>query len=638
VGHHEGPEALVREAELRILGNSTHRYGTGEGSVFVRRCVGMGLHPYVSHARSVMDVVPFMNAHGDVVSFDGRLDNFLELGDQLSLDSTNTSDSAIVLAAFERWGEDSFGQLTGDWAFALWCEREQKLLLARDHAGTRSLYFTHSGRQIQWATYLDTLTTSGAEFEVSRAYAAAYLSGSPVRDLTPYAAIRAVRPGHYVLFQDGRISQRAHWSPLVRTTIRYRVEADYDEHFLSVFGTAITRRTGPGKPVIAQLSGGMDSTSIVCMSDHLRLCVDPQAKILDTISFFDDSEASLDERRHFLITEQHRGKAGIHLEIESSRRTFDPPSELGTYHFPGCDDFSLKLEKSLFTLIWQRGYRSILSGIGGDEVLGGVPNGLPELADYLVSGRLGTLLRRAIAWSLPERTALIGTIYDTARYTTRLYAQNNPKRRPLPAWLSRCMRDSFLELERTIEVVPNRIGVAPHRLENAVTWWHVMETLPHVSPQILFRPEYRYPMLDKDLVEYLFAIPPDQLVQPGRRRAMMRRALRGIVPSAILERRRKAFQLHASLSAIRTAHDKLVKMMSSSLTAEMGFIEVDAFCSALRAATNGDSHWYQAILRTIAYELWLRTHANIGTVPQSRTAPPEFGRTATVARLRTTRT
>jgi len=378
---------------------------------------------------------------------------------------------------------------------------------------------------------------------------------------------------------------------------------------------------GPGNPVIAQLSGGMDSTSIVCMSDHLRRCIDPQAKILDTISFFDDSEASLDERRHFLITEQHRGKAGTHLEIVSSQRTFDPPSELGTYHYPGCDDFSLKLERALFTLIWEKGYRSILSGIGGDEVLGGVPNGLPELADYLVSGRLGTLLQRAIAWSLPERTALIGTLYDTARYTTRLYAQNNPKRRPLPAWLSRCMRDSFLELERTMEVVPNRIGVAPHRLENAVTWWHIMETLPHVSPQTFFRPEYRYPMLDKNLVEYLFSIPPDQLVQPGRRRAMMRRALRGIVPAEILERRRKAFQLHASLSAIRTAHDKLVKMMSTSLTAEMGFIEIDAFCSALKATINGDSQWYQAILRTIAYELWLQTRATGSTVRSPQTVP-----------------
>ena len=616
--------AIVRDAELLDLAIHTQLYATGEPAVLTRGRVGLGVQLYRSHSRSAMDSCPVSDVHGNILCFDGRLDNFRKLLALLGLDDTEIPDSVIALTAFGQWGETCFSRFTGDWALALWCGREQKLFLARDHAGTRSLYFMRAERQVRWATYLDSLTASQPGLTLSRAYAAAYLTFSPVRDLTPHDQIRAVRPGHYVVFEDETVTQKAHWSPLVRTSIRYKADADYDEHFLSVFGTAIARRTGAGEPVLAQLSGGMDSTSIVCMSDRMRRRADPSAEILDTISFFDDSEASLDERRYFSITEQQRGKAGIHLEIVSSRRTFDLSTEFGLYPAPGRDDYSLTIERELYKAIWEQGYRSILSGIGGDEVLGGVPDGRPELADHLVRGRIGSLLRRAVAWSLPNRNTLIGTLSNTTQYAVGLYLRNNPKRRPIPSWLSKNLRKSFVELERTTEVASNRLGVAPHRLENALTWWHIMETLPHLSPQILFRPEYRYPMLDKDLVEFLFSIPPEQLVQPGRRRAMMRRALRGIVPDEILERRRKAFQLRAPLSAIQAAQEKLQRLISTSIIADMGFIDVDAFRSALKATAAGRAQGYHSILRVIAYELWVRTHLHHSVHPHSPLVRPSL--------------
>jgi asparagine synthase (glutamine-hydrolysing) len=206
----------------------------------------------------------------------------------------------------------------------------------------------------------------------------------------------------------------------------------------------------------------------------------------------------------------------------------------------------LELEHTLLRSVWKKGYRSLISGIGGDELLGGIPDGTPELADYLVRGNVRNLLRQAIAWSLPERNPLIATLSNTVRYTARLYLSGKHKNRQIPPWISKELRDSFPQNCRATDSFIRRVGIAPHRLENALSWWQIMETLPHLSPRVLFRPEYRYPMLDKDLVEFLFSIPPEQLVRPGRRRFMMRRALRGIVPIEILERRRKAFQLRAT--------------------------------------------------------------------------------------------
>jgi asparagine synthase (glutamine-hydrolysing) len=133
-----------------------------------------------------------------------------------------------------------------------------------------------------------------------------------------------------------------------------------------------------------------------------------------------------------------------------------------------------------------------------------------------------------------------------------------------------------------------------------------METLPHAAPQARFRPEYRYPMLDKDLVNYLFSIPREQVLRPGRRRSLMRRALRDIVPAEILERRRKAYQLRAPLDAIGKAYPKLHRVLETSAVAETGLVDGRALLDELRRTATGSPEWYQALLRTIAYELWLQ--------------------------------
>ena len=606
VGVLEGRGKLASEHELRLRARPTERYAT-EASIFsVHGRLGVCLQPYVSHNRSKIETGLRRDVYGNIVSFDGRLDNFRELADRLGLDATESPDSVIVLAAFRRWADKCFSKFSGDWALSLWAARKECLFLARDHAGTRSLYFSQVGDRIQWATYLDNFVVGRAELPLSEEYAAAYLSCSPVRDLTPYKEIRSVRPGHYVVVEAHSVVQRPHWSPVVQTSVRYATEKEYDEHFLSLFRQAVERRTEPGEPIIAELSGGMDSTSIICVSDSIRRKDNPNAEILDTISYFDDSETSLDERRYFSLTEERRGKVGTHLDVAFLHRTFDDPSSnFGSYQFPGSDSFSLEFEHKLLRDVWEKGYRSVLSGIGGDEVLGGIPDGMPELADYLVCGRLGAFFRQAIAWSLQERSPLLETVLKATRYTARLYTTANPKSRPSPPWLSKELRDLLSKNIQTTNMVPRRMGAVPHSLENALTWWEIMETLPHLFPQILFRPEYRYPMLDKDLVECLFSIPPEQLVRPGRRRFMMRRALRGIVPSEILERKRKAFQLRAPLNAIRAAQPKLARLISSSKIAEMGYIDVASLRCALEATAGGNPEWLQPVLRAIAYELWL---------------------------------
>lgn len=604
------PGVAVSEPELKQLAAATEQYATGAGSTHLFGRLGMAFQPYVSHESSAIEPGLYRDTHGNVVSFDGRLDNRCELRNLLSLSNEASSDSQLVLAAFFRWGEACFSRLTGDWAFALWSARDFALYLARDHAGTRTLYFCRRGDTLLWSTYLDTFLSCDWPLHLSSDYAACYLTCNLIRDLTPYEGVRTVRPGHYLMLRDGELSQCSHWNPIVRNSIHCKYDAEYEEEFFALFRQSVERRTGPGEPVLAQLSGGMDSTAIVCMSDFIRRSADPEAAILDTISFYDDSEASLNERAYFSITEARRGKVGAHIDIAFSQRTFEPHDAVdGAYLYPGADSFAVEQERQLYNRVWHKGYRSVVSGIGGDEVLGGIPLAYPELADYLVSGNVRALVRQSIAWSLVDRTPLLLQFLETAKYTIRLYSRPKSSSIPIPPWIPVPVRNRAQELSSDRDCLPVRWGTSPHRLANGLTWWTIMETLPHLSAQILFRPEYRYPFLDKDLVTFLFSIPPDQLLRPGRRRSLMRRALRHIVPHEVLERRRKAFQLRAPLLALMQAHSKVKDAFADSLLADAGLIDPKLFHIALDDAARGDPRWRQALFKAIAFELWLKSVA-----------------------------
>ncbi|MBB5060387.1 asparagine synthase (glutamine-hydrolyzing) [Granulicella aggregans] len=597
-------------SELQRLGADMQRYATGAGLVILDGRLGMGVQPYLSHMRSTFERGPVKSPQGRyVLSFDGRLDNYESLAEELRVKHPETlSDSQIALAAFARWGEACFSRFVGDWALALWSETDQSLYLSRDHAGARSLYYRHTQCETVWGTYLEAFHLTDDTLQLSHDYAACYMAGRQVGDLTPFEGIYSVPPAHFLKVHKGVLSRHQHWNSTVMTTVQYRTDTEYEEHFLALFRNSVERRSGPGEPILAQLSGGMDSTAIVCMSDFLRRRKYPNAEILDTVSFYDDSEASLNERPYFSITEARRGKVGAHVNTAFSQRTFEPhDGSGGVYLMPGADSFSIEQERRLHSAAWKRDYRSVLSGIGGDEVLGGVPDPLPELAGHLLSGNVSQLLRRSLAWSLVDRSPLVGMLWRTVRYTGGLYLNPGPKEIDLPPWLSQSLRERALRIESVKAMVPARIGIAPHRIDNSSAWWFVMETLPHLFPQLLVRPEYRYPFLDKDLVSFLFSVPREQILRPGRRRSLMRRALINIVPHEVLERRRKAFQLRAPLHAVQQASEVLEGLFANSMIADAGLVDGDKLRHSLRQTVEGDPKWWHLILRATAFELWLRS-------------------------------
>lgn len=622
-GLSKSSEDIVTRQELLRLAAATNRFAPDGTSIAAQGRNGMGFQPYHTHERSRLESQPLIDIHGNLLVFDGRIDNYAELCDLLDIRDPGVPDSLVVLAGFRRWGQGCFSCLVGDWALALWGNIESALYLARDHAGTRTLYFEQIGETVLWSTYLETFFAESKTRELDESYAACYLASQPIRDMTPYKGIKAVPPAHYVRLTGGLAVHKAHWQWIATDRIHYRNDSEYDQHFLSLFRQSVERRTGPGAPILAQLSGGMDSTSIVCMSDKQRLARGASpADLLDTISFYDDSEPDWNERPYFSVVEAKRGKTDFHFDSSIFQRTLEPPLDTsGGDLLPGRDSSAIQREEAIEALIRGQGYRAILSGVGGDETLGGVPTPLPELADLLVAGDVPSLVTRCIAWGLPDRIPLIHMLFRTTAHVYRLYFPTHSLRGSLPPWIRPRLRSLCEEVLRNGVTHFARIGHRPSSLDNGLAWWSIMETLPHLNPDLLSRREYRYPYLDRDLVEFLFRVPAEQLLQPGRRRLLMRRALQGIVPDEIIERRRKAFVSRSAMKLLDSSQARVATLISGTRFVTEGSIGREQIERALHGAIQRqEGQWAQALLGTAFFALWLNSTTRLQRVTEGSCA------------------
>jgi asparagine synthase (glutamine-hydrolysing) len=599
----------VEKQFLLDLSRATDRF-THDGISFrTLGQVGMGFQLFRTHERSDQSH-PTLDPRGNMVSLDGRLDNYADLCGLLGFNPHETNDPEIVLAAFERWGEACFSRFIGDWALALWAGSSGALYLARDHAGSRTLYYEREKDCIIWSTSLETFFVGGRGHDLDEGFAACYLACQPIRDLTPYKTIRAVPPAHFVKLHGGETTCHAHWQWMATGTISYRTDQEYEEHFVSLFRRSVERRTGPGAAIIAHLSGGMDSTSIVCMSDLIRRTSGTAPEgLIDTLSFFDESEPSWNERPFFTAVEKSRGRTGIHFETSFMNQSFEPPdSSQGRYLLPGMDSGSAEQARKLDLRLDGGGYRIILSGIGGDELLGGVPTPLPELANLLVRGQVNRLFAQAVEWSLVRRTPIFKILFETFAFSGALYQLLPGARSKMPPWLAPHLCNLCPERGRALGLEKKRLGRSPSAISNGLAWWSILETLPHLHPSIVSRREFRYPFLDRDLVDFLFRVPREQLVRPGRRRSLMRRALKEIVPVEVLERRRKAHLVRGPIAAMQAFQATIESSIANSARSELGWVDPERLRQAVNRAIDGaDPKWSMAIMRAISLELWLKS-------------------------------
>jgi asparagine synthase (glutamine-hydrolysing) len=226
--------------------------------------------------------------------------------------------------------------------------------------------------------------------------------------------------------------------------------------------------------------------------------------------------------------------------------------------------------------------------------------------DLLATARFAKLAGQLKAWALNKRKPWFHLFLEAAAQFFPPTLMGLPSQMRPAGWLY----SGFVKRQRTaLTGYPSRLGFfgpLPSFQDNLRTLDAVRRQIAcsALSPKPLY--EKRYPYLDRNLLEFLFGIPREQIVRPGQRRSLMRRALVGVVPVEILDRKRKAFVVRSPLEAISADWPRLVELSQHMVSSSIGIVEPQHFLNMVKKGREGQEVAIVTLMRTLSVEFWLR--------------------------------
>src|SRR3989454_9825112 len=254
-----------------MLARLAHRGPDGAG-VWSGGAVGLGHRLLHTTPESLREHLPLASGDGTLVlTADARIDNRGELLAALGR-GVEATDAELILAAYERWGERCPEHLLGDFAFVIWDARRATLFCARDHFGVKPFYYYHApGRLFCFASEIKgLLALAEVPRRLNETRVADYLV--PLLEdkvITFYQDILRLPPAHRMTVTRQGVRIEQYWALDPEREIRMKSDADYAAAFREIFTEAVRCRLRSAFPVGSMLSGGLDSSSIVCVARQL---------------------------------------------------------------------------------------------------------------------------------------------------------------------------------------------------------------------------------------------------------------------------------------------------------------------------------------------------------------------------------
>lgn len=556
---------------------------------------------------------PHIARTGQILTWDGRLDNRTDLCQAVGLRlSTNPSDVEIVMCAYLEWGRLFVEKLIGDFAFSLWEPATNTLWLARDPSGVRSLFYKSGPEEFHWASDLTALMAlSTRKASLDESYVAGFLGFQKDTERTPFVEYKTVRPG-FVIEVDawGEVSEQMFWQLDPARESCLKSDEAYEQQFLALFEDAVRVRLRSDRPVVAELSGGLDSSSIVCMADRLIKSGEVETSKLELVSHVSDECSSSDERRFIEVVERHLEQKSNYLRqddypfltpLEDTSRvsTINPYLTNAGYLY------------GLRELMDQTGSRIRLSGIGGDELLHSVNDPTPHLTELLRTRRYAQLLNQVGVWSRLLHEPYLRLLWTKAlkpSLPANWQAKLNEERHQVPAFIDRDFARRTRLAERMFgvrDIYGFRSAVGRDQSTGFLSVTNVL-SLGHY-PEV-FDHEMSYPFLHRPLVEFLCAIPFDQLLRPGESRSLMRRSLKSILPEPILKRRGKGNPREIVSVMFARQWPIWKELFDAPLVERFGFVNLPLLRAAIDRLRHGVVLDARHIVSMLTLEVWLRMH------------------------------
>ncbi len=539
---------VERETLGRMVDILAHR-GPDGADVWCEGSVGLGHRMLWTTPESLLEKLPLANQTGDlVITADARIDNRDELIPQLKLDifpKEKVTDSQIILAAYEKWGEQCPEKLLGDFAFAIWDRRSQQLFCARDPMGVKPFYYFCCDRVFVFASEIKALLClPEVPSQLNELKVAYYLEMFfEDQQITFYQNIFRLKAAHYLtLARPKKKLIQSYWSLDPSREIRLNSDREYAEAFREIFIEAVRCRIRSAFPVGSALSGGLDSSSIACTAR--KLFAQSGNQQLHTFSAIFPSLPEKERRwideRYYMKTVQALGGFQAH-DIRADR--LSPLIDLLWKEEEAILAPNLYIHQGLYHCANQQGVRVFLDGLDGDST---VCHGWYYITELAYTGRWRTLFQEITAASRRMRLSrrlifqeyvLIPLLIEPATYLWQLLSGSNQI-----AYLVKDLINPTFAKE--VEVTRHVKELLSHQPALTLTsrgehWASLTSSLyPHTleindKAAAKFSLEARYPFFDRRLMEFCLALPSCQKFRQGWTRAILRFAMNDILPPEV---------------------------------------------------------------------------------------------------------
>lgn len=358
----------------------SHRGPDGQGQWLSRRAALAHRRLHVVGPRTGGQ--PMVYQEGErtyVITYNGEIYNFCELRSELELYGhtfRTSSDTEVLLHAYMEWGEECVQHINGIFAFGLWDEQKQQLLLARDHLGVKPLFYAQRGSAVLFGSELKVLLAHPAvKAEIDASGLAEILSFVRIPGSGIYRDVHELRPGHLAIVNEEGIYTRRYWS--LRSATHTDDVQTTITHLRTLLEDAVKRQLRADVPVATLLSGGLDSSLLTALTareyrSEKKALHTYSLDFVDSAKHFQSSvlHVSLDEPWAWAVSE-YVGTQHHTVTVDGSALLENLLVQLYAHDTPMVGQMNTSLYL-LFKAMKQEATVA-LSGESADEIFGGYP-------------------------------------------------------------------------------------------------------------------------------------------------------------------------------------------------------------------------------------------------------------------------
>jgi asparagine synthase (glutamine-hydrolysing) len=582
------------------------------------------MHLLLGHRRlSILDLSPaghqpMRNEDGSLwIIHNGEVYNFKELRNRLeSLGHRfhSRTDTEVVLHAYEEWGRDCLRYFNGMWAFAIIDLKNKGIFCSRDRAGVKPFYYVYDGRQFCFASEIKALLfLVDFSIEPNEQAIADYLFWGLLDHSheTFFKGIYQLGPGEYLWVDSANLTVKPYWDIEVNG-VRYPRKEDYAERFYELLKDSVRLRLRADVPVGTCLSGGIDSSSIVCIANQLMF--DGQSISQELVGEKQKTFSSCfenpiyDERKYIELVAEQTGVGKNYVFPHGEDLLKELPRLIWHQDEP-FSSTSVFAQWKVMECARESGVKVLLDGQGGDELLAGYPPSFFPLFKQTLRQVAFVSLIKEIRGFLKHQRVMVD------QFIPRVMTSLVPNM--FKTFFQPLMSDRDGWMDESFKKKYYRNVATPHRFENELNnyLYHIFRTA--VLPGLLhyedrnsmaYSIETRLPFLDYRLVEFVFGLPVKLKIEEGITKVILREAMKGVLPREIVNRMDKmGFVTPEAIWFRSTLKGPIEAILNSKSFSERGIFNVSYVHEAFRKHCNGKADNHAMIWRCVNLELWLRT-------------------------------